>query len=64
MTSLLLDSPLTREQREYAETIRASGDALLTIINEHPRLSPRSSRAASIWKMRRSSCAICVEGAH
>jgi len=34
MTSLLLDSPLTREQREYAETIRASGDTLLTIIND------------------------------
>ncbi|MBI2516659.1 MAG: CHASE domain-containing protein [Opitutae bacterium] len=34
MTSLLLDSPLTREQREYADTIRTSGDALLTIIND------------------------------
>ncbi len=34
MTSLLLDSPLTREQREFAETIRASGEALLTIIND------------------------------
>jgi PAS domain S-box-containing protein len=34
MTSLLLDSPLTGEQREYAETIRASGDTLLTIIND------------------------------
>jgi PAS domain S-box-containing protein len=34
MTSLLLDSPLTREQRDYAETIRASGDTLLTIIND------------------------------
>ncbi len=34
MTSLLLDSPLTLEQREYAETIRHSGDTLLTIINE------------------------------
>jgi PAS domain S-box-containing protein len=34
MTSLLLDSPLTREQREYAETIRTSGDTLLTIIND------------------------------
>jgi len=34
MTSLLLDSPLTREQREFAETIRTSGEALLTIIND------------------------------
>ena len=34
MTSLLLDSPLTREQRDYAETIRASGETLLTIIND------------------------------
>ncbi|HVT72122.1 MAG TPA: response regulator [Lacunisphaera sp.] len=34
MTSLLLQSPLTREQQEYAETIRVSGDALLTIIND------------------------------
>jgi len=34
MTSLLLDSPLTHEQRDFAETIRASGDTLLTIIND------------------------------
>ncbi len=34
MTSLLLETPLTPEQREYAETIRASGDALLAIIND------------------------------
>jgi PAS domain S-box-containing protein len=34
MTSLLLDSPLSPEQREYAETIRISGEALLTIIND------------------------------
>jgi len=34
MTSLLLDSPLERSQREYAETIRSSADCLLTIIND------------------------------
>ncbi len=34
MTSLLLDTPLSSEQSEYAETIRASGDALLAIIND------------------------------
>lgn len=33
MTSLLLETPITPEQKEYAETIRASGEALLTIIN-------------------------------
>ncbi len=34
MTSLLLDTHLTDEQREYAETVRASSDTLLTIIND------------------------------
>lgn len=34
MTGLLLDTPLSAEQREYAETVRRSAEALLTIIND------------------------------
>ena len=34
MTRLLLDTPLTAEQREYAEVIDQSGRALLEIIND------------------------------
>ena len=34
MTHLLLGTPLAGDQRRYAETIRDSGDALLTILND------------------------------
>ena len=34
MTGLLLDMPLDRTQRDYAETIRSSADSLLTVIND------------------------------
>ena len=34
MTSLLLDTNLTPEQQDYAETVRSSSDTLLTIIND------------------------------
>ena len=33
MTGLLLDTPLTPEQREYSETVRTSANAVLTIID-------------------------------
>jgi PAS domain S-box-containing protein len=34
MTGLLLDTPLSPEQRGYAEVVRGSGDALLGVIND------------------------------
>jgi GAF domain-containing protein/CheY-like chemotaxis protein/tetratricopeptide (TPR) repeat protein len=34
MSGLLLDTQLDRDQREYAEIVRSSGDVLLTIIND------------------------------
>ncbi len=33
LTSLLLDTPLAPQQKSFAESIRASGDALLSLIN-------------------------------
>ncbi|MEM7404324.1 MAG: response regulator [Pseudomonadota bacterium] len=34
MIDLLLDTALTKEQRDFAETVRRSGDSLMTIIND------------------------------
>jgi PAS domain S-box-containing protein len=34
MTSLLVETSLTSEQRQFVETIRASGDALLSLLND------------------------------
>ena len=34
MTGLLLETALTAEQQEYADTVRRSGEALLTVIND------------------------------
>jgi len=34
MTGLLLDTPLTGEQRQFAEIVRESGEALLAVVND------------------------------
>jgi len=34
MAGLLLDTELTSEQQQYAEIVRTSGEALLTVIND------------------------------
>ncbi|MBI2511346.1 MAG: response regulator [Opitutae bacterium] len=62
MTSLLLDSPLTREQREFAETIRASGEALLTIINDILDFSKIESGRMEL-ECAEFSLRECIEGA-
>ena len=62
MTSLLLDSTLTREQQDYAETIRVSGEALLTIINDILDFSKIESGRLELEQME-FSLRDCVEGA-
>lgn len=48
IAGLMLDTPLTEEQRDFAMTIRHKGDALLTIINDRLESSKLESRALDV----------------
>src|SRR3990167_321135 len=51
MTSLLLDTILSMQQREYVETIRVSGEALLLVINDILDFSKIESEHMEIEKV-------------
>jgi PAS domain S-box-containing protein len=62
MASLLLDTQLTSEQREYAETIRDGGESLLNIISDILDFSKIEAGRMEL-EQRAFSLRACVEGA-
>jgi signal transduction histidine kinase/HPt (histidine-containing phosphotransfer) domain-containing protein len=62
MTGLLLQTALTAEQRDYVETIRSSGESLLTIINDILNISKMQSGKLELER-RPFSLRECVEAA-
>ncbi|MBC8039675.1 MAG: response regulator [Opitutaceae bacterium] len=62
MTSLLLESPLNADQQDFVETIRVSGDSLLTVIND---ILDFSKIESGRMELERESFAVreCIEGA-
>ena len=61
MTSLLLETPLAAQQKEFVEIIRQSGDSLLTIINDILDFSKIESGALQLEK-EAFEIRDCVEG--
>jgi signal transduction histidine kinase/CheY-like chemotaxis protein len=62
MTNLLLDTPLTAEQREFATITRGSAEALLTVLNDILDLSKIEAGKLTIEEMD-FDVRECVEGA-
>ena len=62
MTGLLLRTNLSHEQHDYVETIRSSGESLLTIINDILNISKIQSGKLELEK-RPFSLAECIESA-
>jgi len=60
MTSLIMDTPLTEEQRDYAGTIRSSSEALLTIVNDILDFSKIESGKMEMERMP-FGLALCLE---
>jgi signal transduction histidine kinase/ActR/RegA family two-component response regulator len=59
--NLLLDSPLNSEQREFAQTVKRSGDALLTIINDLLDYSKIEAGRMSVEQIDVDLPAVCDE---
>jgi PAS domain S-box-containing protein len=62
MTSLLLEEDLTPEQKDFANTIRSCGDALLTVINDILDFSKMESEKVELEKQQFDIRA-CIEEA-